>query len=205
MSGKIRVSPKNKSLRPRSKVSAVQTGRLGKLRKQTKTVRRGKASADRSWDISSAPPTQMWGGGGLLGQQSAFTDKQAQRGQMWGGVHMSDGKRWGQTVDLRIQEEAASRDGGDERSQGDPTKGGREDEWPRLNSKDGIVFGGMVGGGQMGIRWGLMVTARRQIFFNQKRLLVLQTSCLSVNLAFGWWNVGAASLPINKQRLQQLQ
>lgn len=55
---------------------------------------------------------------------------------------------------------------GDDRNQGDPTEVGHEDEWLRLNSKDVIVFGGK--GGQMGIRWGLMVTARRQIFSTKK-------------------------------------
>lgn len=38
---------------------------------------------------SSAPPTQMWGGGGLLGQQSAFTDKQAQRGETGGYIRLT--------------------------------------------------------------------------------------------------------------------
>lgn len=89
----------------------------------------------------------MWGGGGLLGQQSAFTDKQAQRGGN-GGTHTSDSERWGQTGDLKIQEGAVRREKGqrgrgDERSQGDPTEGGCEDEWLQLNSKDVIVFGGM--------------------------------------------------------------
>lgn len=38
---------------------------------------------------SLAPPTQMWGGGGLLGQQSAFTDKQAQRGETGGYIRLT--------------------------------------------------------------------------------------------------------------------
>lgn len=38
----------------------------------------------------SAPSTQMWGGGGLLGQQSAFTDKQAQRGKTGGYIRLTE-------------------------------------------------------------------------------------------------------------------
>lgn len=38
---------------------------------------------------SSAPPTQMWGGGGLLGQQSAFSDKQPQRRKTGGYIRLT--------------------------------------------------------------------------------------------------------------------
>lgn len=154
--------------------------------KQMKAVRKGKASAGQDWTaVLGLSNTDVGRRQELLGQQSASTDKQAQRGEM---------RRY---IRVAARDELG-------RGRGEKRVRGKESQWEmkevkeiqekvdmRTNSKDVIAFG-VCGGGGVLLLWLLdqqmgIDNVRRQILSMTKRVVVLRRFCqiLSITLVGG--------------------